>query len=138
MTKEELLKPRFKVIDKYPDSPFAVGEVLQLTIDKHFGKHYEYEWFGHDGRYSEYESFFNEYPNIFKKLQWWEEREKNDMPKYVLLKTAIPKVIQKVVEWKYESGVVYLCQTEMGKIENLWAIEPSTEQEYNDYIKKKK
>lgn len=72
MKVEELLKPRYKVIADYPNSEFPVGIIAY--------KYYA-EWVFLNGIVSTIH--LPAYPNIFKKLEWWEEREEKDMPEYV-------------------------------------------------------
>jgi hypothetical protein len=71
LSKEELLKPRYKVIADYPLSEYKVGFIIQGTG---FTKPWK----------DNFKTFFYEdYPNIFKKLEWWEERKIEDLPEYV-------------------------------------------------------
>ena len=65
MTTEELLQPRFKVIADFPGSNFGIGEIL------------DEKWVG---------EFFNElqyFPHLFRKLEWFEDREIENLPKYL-------------------------------------------------------
>lgn len=124
---QELLKPRYKVIVDYPSlgSYAKIGDVL----------HGEYVFTGKKNYPME------DYPSIFQKLPWWAEREESELPKYVKLihlKLITDKVypeFMEVDEWrKYETRVSavigeYLLGAEY--------IQPATEQEYNDYMKKK-
>lgn len=66
MSNEDLLKPRYKVIADYPDSTFSIGDVLMTDVNSFFRKH-----------------CLLGYPAIFRKPEWWEEREEKDMPEYV-------------------------------------------------------
>ena len=66
-SREDLLKPRYKVIADYPDSEFKIGDIKTVT--------------GGDLRFTE--GYFNAYPAIFKRIEWYEDRERNEMPKYV-------------------------------------------------------
>lgn len=62
MSTEELLQPRFKVIANFPGSWFDIGEITK----------------------NNFASFdLEDYPNIFKKLKWWEERNIKDLPEYL-------------------------------------------------------
>ena len=88
MTTEELLKPRYKVIADYPNCTFSVGQVL-VQDDKE-----ETDFWTGDQLYTD--RYPKQYPHLFKKLEWWEERKPEDMPEYVKDNTSIPKVIRKV------------------------------------------
>ena len=77
MTTEELLRPRWKVLADYPRNPFEVGNILE-TDDKGV-----YTLWEHDGK--DYLTL-SDYPSIFKRLDWWEERDEKDLPNYVKYK----------------------------------------------------
>ncbi|WP_319502548.1 hypothetical protein [uncultured Draconibacterium sp.] len=67
MTAEQLLKPRFEVIADYPKSIFKVGEILNgelIYCDTNGPK-------------------YSDYPHLFKKLNWWENRKESEMPKKI-------------------------------------------------------
>lgn len=74
---ENLLKPRWKVIANYPNSPYKIGQILNN------------DWHEYDLPANELFSiatiYFeaHQYPAIFKKLEWWEERDIEEMPEYV-------------------------------------------------------
>ena len=82
----ELLKPRFKVIADYPESKFKVGEIIQLTWNDPF-----------PDKYGGYETFYNKYPHLFKKLEWWEDRKESEMPQYVAYK-LLPDSKEKLIK----------------------------------------
>ena len=63
MTVEELLKPRFKVKNDYPNSPFKINEII-------LGENHP-------------DIDFTEYEYLFEPLQWWEFRDAKDMPKFI-------------------------------------------------------
>ena len=92
MTSEELLKPRYKIIAAIPfkeeEDFWRVGEIL----DRNWG------WHGDDEDGFKYH--ISDYPHLFKKLEWWEERKVEEMPEYVKLiignKTAF---VHKVEKW---------------------------------------
>jgi len=62
MTTDQLLTPRRKVAIKYPDSPYEVGDILICNNGT---------------------KYYDEFPEIFKELCWWEERKESEMPEYV-------------------------------------------------------
>jgi hypothetical protein len=78
MTASELLQPRYMVIADYPDSPFRIGQIITEFKDDYF----------------EIESGMNvtgifmncsisELPHLFRRLNWWEYRKEEDLPKKV-------------------------------------------------------
>lgn len=77
---EELLKPRYKVIAPFPRGFLPVGTVFILDNESVIAalpngkKKITSSYY-----YSEPE----ECPNIFKELKFWEERRKEDLPKYI-------------------------------------------------------
>lgn len=74
MTNEQLLIPRFKVIGTYPNSMFEIGDIITKTneVENHF-------------RSSTGEDVFcpEEHPQIFQKLEWWQELKRKNFPKYI-------------------------------------------------------
>lgn len=68
MTPEQLLKPRYKVIGDYPNSPYKIGHVILST---------------HCSPLDHYGDYLEKHPHLFKKLEWWEERNVEDMPIYL-------------------------------------------------------
>lgn len=89
MTVEDLLKPRYKVIADFPMSICKVGEILEPQ-----GKYFPVI----EGGYWNIEIY--KYPHLFKKLEWWEEREESDMPEYV-------KVIAEVPYWRIRKDTIH-------------------------------
>jgi len=59
MTPEQLMQPRWKVIEWYPDSEFKVGDSENRICSI-----------------------------LFKKLEWWQDRSSQDMPQYILRDNA--------------------------------------------------
>lgn len=77
-TVEELLKPRIKCVIRYPDSPFPVGAILEQD----FEESNIYNYLDSLNRYWMLEDP-QLYPEVFKKLEWWEGRTLKEMPAYV-------------------------------------------------------
>jgi len=89
MKAEQLLKPRFEVIANYPDSNLSIGDVLTKNLSV-YGT----------GNPQEFVRNPMDYPHLFRKLNWWEKRTKEEMPKRLTCK-AIPndnEVIE-IEEW---------------------------------------
>ena len=121
MTTEELLRPRYLVINLWPFyCPYKIDHVIHKA-DNLEGK-----------------QFFDTvhlYPHLFRPLEWWEMRTEDDMPKYV-------KII-------HTGNIVKVVDNFVGTNKNMFGIAnsngsvlyeyatPSTEQEYLDYIKLK-
>lgn len=87
MKANELLNPRFEVIADYPSNQQAVGTILECpNFDNDFTKKY-------------WEEDNYKYPHLFKKLNWWESRKKEDMPKKVMSLADDKKDTYEIVEW---------------------------------------
>lgn len=83
MTTKELLRPRYKVIADYPQSIYEVGYVIELYHKTNPVVE------GQKG-------FYDMYPHLFKKLEWWEERTAEEIG-YVCFNTDWHYVIGKVI-----------------------------------------
>jgi hypothetical protein len=88
---QELLKPRYKVIADFPKCMYISGELLPRDSNWNFelfAEHYVDE------------AYLKKYPHLFRKLEWWEEREEKDMPEYV--KDESGKIL--VAKWVMENS----------------------------------
>lgn len=110
MTKEELLRPRVKVIAPYPKMPYKLGAILEID-EQHSNK------------------YFDDYPHLFRRLEWWEERDASDMPEYVKQKNN--DFFTKVDKYFYD------CFRSGDDKYWIRYYLPATEEEYLQYIKSK-
>lgn len=94
MTAEELLKPRFEIIAGFPKLAYNIGIIL--TPIKEGSNYYDCI----EAPFGEIIGFPEKYPHLFKKLNWWEHRKVEDMPKKLICK-AIPgdMEIMHIQEW---------------------------------------
>jgi hypothetical protein len=114
MTTEELLKPRYKVVADYPNSDLPIETVLTNS--------YQDIWTDFHGlEFNERTSFFSDYPHLFRKLEWWEDRKVEDMPKYFRNKNGVFEIKRPIQEYA----------THNAKGDVL----PATESEYLEYQK---
>ena len=112
-TVEELMKPRYKVLTPWPPlNNFKEGDIV--TPDEFTGWHPK------------------DYPLIFRRLEWWEERSPEDMPEYV--KYASTGKVYKAIKYKNGNSIVQIMD-DFWKIpmwnqlgEPYWI--PATEQDY--------
>jgi hypothetical protein len=90
MNKEQLLIPRYKVVSEWPDmlERFSIGYIFEHP----YGRQYLTEKSKYDPA---------DFPAMFKKLQWWEERTTEEMPNYITI--IDENVIVKVEE--HSNGV---------------------------------
>lgn len=131
---EKLLMPRYKVIADYPESIFKIGEILICIVDGEEGNQYTF------GNSQYYENLSPEiYTCVFKKLDWWEEREISEMPEYVKWKPSIglSYKINKVIEWRDTSNPECRIPNHRGAIKASFFL-PATLSDYQAYIKNKK
>lgn len=132
MSVEQLLTPRYKVIAKYPGSRWEVGHVVHLLNNK---GSIIYRWSDNNGDWV-YEYWFMEYPAIFKKLQWWEERQEGEMPQYVkILNQQDKEEVYKVNKWNNSNGMPYVDGFGVFIIKDM---EPASESDYLTYINQSK
>lgn len=130
----DLLTPRFKVILSYPKSPFEVGKIITLVTAAH-EKALQYRWTECDGVYSEYQSFFEDFPAVFEPLKWWRERTEIEMPPF--LKTKNAEEVREVIRHFAGSNLKFLYKSKIDRRYKRSLYEnylPATIDEYNDYI----
>lgn len=82
LSAEELLKPRFEIIADYPNN--YLGRIGDVLDNRQFSRNWN----------------LSDFPHLFKKLNWWEHRKVEDMPKKLICK-AIPgdTEIMHIKEW---------------------------------------
>ena len=126
----KLSKPRYEVINDYPNNKdFPLGIILEFERWNDF--YWQHEIEDCQGNRTYLSDFFDMYPHLFRKMEWWENRETSELPEYVkCIKTPdqlhFPGEIYKV-EWnnvfgKSEVGAVVLST-------NCYV--PSDEDEFN-------
>lgn len=116
-SKVNLLEPRYKVIADYPESnrSFRVGDVLPgERIEKNSER-------------------FDQYPKLFKKLEWWENRGTEDMPEYVRVTNYRGNPVVKVLEHMPQHGLIRLSDPLFG-VHHYKNCLPATKQDYSDYV----
>lgn len=74
----QLLQPRYKCIARDLTDLFKVGEIIWFMYDgqmltRNYG----------DGSFNYTAEFLDEFPHLFRRLEWWEDREEGQIPKYV-------------------------------------------------------
>lgn len=118
LTKEQLLQPRYLCTGTpgkplWPDCDLIHGDIISTTkVHK--------------------KEYIENFPHLFKPLQWWEHRKPEDMPEYVNT-NSFAYGIKKVERWEMEDECPKaVCDGEkFGCI--IWELTPATEQEYLDY-----
>jgi hypothetical protein len=127
----DLMAPRYKVIAKWPRGSFRVGLVFTGNILTDLCK-------------SVIEC--DQYPHLFQKLEWWQERKPEEMPEYLRVVTMINHknnigLIFKAVPGGYNeympSGFTTTPDGFVSGFDNVLikCFEPATKEEYDQYIK---
>lgn len=91
----DLLIPRYKVISPYPDMTRNVGDIVKIDMTK------AQQWI------DSHCAFFERFPLLFKKLEWWEDRKVIELPKYVKVTRHhgdAQGLYLEVPEWIIEEG----------------------------------
>ena len=134
---EDLLKDRYKVIAPYPSSPYEVGDLVEITdIGTSFHCTTTKEWNTFIEEFAPVENYWSiklidDYPHLFRKLEWWEDREVSEMPEYVKPAKS-PQYIFKVI--KFTDGRVYFQNNNGGtSSQPAGVMLPATESEYLTY-----
>lgn len=129
MTREQLLIPRAICLGKKPGTPLwptcthhKVGDILWM-LDKYVYSNLN------GGKL--HQSLIQDYPNLFKYLEWWEHRTPEQMPRYI----SQSGFIGKASKWKmYSFGWCFQFEG-VGGVHFLSNMFPATEDEYNEYKK---
>jgi hypothetical protein len=140
MTPKELLIPRYLVIGDFPfNTYYKQGQIISIPTDQYARTE--------DGEPVFY-CDFDKYPDIFQRLQWWQGRTPEEMPKYVKIDNDIRKVYKHFTfimldgEYSGEHSIDGVCsfeETNNDHTEHQFCrydmCEPATE---SDYITNKK
>lgn len=125
MNAQELLNPRFEVIADYPNNRYKVGDILQIALNPWNGE--PTDIFHKLGEQIYVGNFFKaeeleKYPHIFRKLEWYENRNYSELPKKIRYHgNNDDDDIEVVTEWKYAN---------VFGVQELWFKTDS----YNDWI----
>lgn len=133
MTTEELLKSRYKVIADYPNCHFNVGQIIEKR------KYMNGKWYVPGCTFDP-----DDYKANFQKLEWWQERKPEEMPRYLKDKDG-----NKVYSVYKHFNCTYPQSIRTGESDffddpNCWLREhdytqnysfylPATEEEFNQY-----
>lgn len=134
-----LLTPRYECIAEDTSGKWKKGDIY--TFVREVAQTYV-EWRRQDGvRF--YFEYFDKYPHLFRRLEWWERRKEEEMPEYVHLtdKELMFHGIFKVKEWNYltDDNIAGFDTEIEGEEIHMYMYDtiPATEAEYNEYIKNK-
>lgn len=120
---ENLLKPRVKLIAPVP---FIEDEVSTILVSNQQGI-FLHPTHDEGSAYCIIWEDLEQYPHLFKRLEWYEERQESEMPQYIRIKNT--HTISFVEEWDLKSDMGWIC-----RVARHWhhkdALLPATEQEY--------
>lgn len=128
MTKQELMIQRWKCISNFPGNTYYVGEVFTLPLN--CDKQQMVLSNGVDEIDIDIDPL--DYPSIFERLEWWEEREEKDLPEYVrykgcsFLRLGYPSVGEVIKVDNYQDD----CLNSGDMCDWITLYEPATQQEY--------
>ena len=136
MSNENFMMPRYKLIEDYPNSEFRVGDVLEF---KHIHPYPNYSLkFGVDKIV--FPEYIDDFPHLFKKLQWWEDRNPEEMPKYLKMISYIKPCTNNPENFELKKGQVFkpgkfsINSFEIGHwIFSTQLTIPATKEEYESY-----
>lgn len=123
---EHLLTTRFQVFADYPNSVYEIGDVIQGNCKQINGSYI----------------VFNNYPHLFRKLQWFDGRTEAEMPKYIKSKNLNnTSSYFKIEKWDMENLEGYLDITKnyicpLTRYIPEYNFEPCSEVEYLENVKK--
>jgi len=109
-TIEQLMKPRLKVIADYPHNPYEIGQIIE-PVDDRFAIAFvpSRNEFG-ESIVTEYMvpvEQAEQYPQLFVKAHWAEQRKQEDFPAYVVCDDKVEKVLEvKTDEAGYVTRIV--------------------------------
>lgn len=108
MTAIELLIPRFEVIGTYPKSKFKKGDMLERIPNATNDWYNANKSIDADILLEEIE----QYPHLFRKINWWEKRTVCDMPKRVMSMADDKKHTYDIEEWDMDILVGWINKKE--------------------------
>lgn len=113
MKASDLLIPRFEVIEEYPNCEFLKGQIIR-RIKNATNDCYHTDEYAAVGGLDLID--IEKYPHLFRKMNWWEKRNVEDMPSRLISlldKNENPEVYE-IVSWDME---YFLGWTDMKKRE---------------------
>jgi hypothetical protein len=131
MTIEELMIPRFKVLNTYPECTFKVDDILvpfdKMYVDSrgmYMGRFVKNSY--SESNIAESVNEPQNYPWLFRKLDWHEDRDRADIP--LFLKHRTEGMVEKIESWF--GGAVYFEGPQPKGPQSLSGYLPITEEEY--------
>lgn len=101
--------PRFEVIETYPKSKFKKGDILERIPNA------TNDWYNADKSLINADILLEEieqYPHLFRKMNWWEKRTADQMPKKVMSILDDKGDTFEIQEWDMEILVGWIDKKE--------------------------
>lgn len=101
--------PRFEVIETYPKSKFKKGDILERIPNA------TNDWYNADKSLINADILLEEieqYPHLFRKMNWWEKRTAEQMPKKVMSILDDKGDTFEIKEWDMEILVGWIDKKE--------------------------
>jgi hypothetical protein len=107
-----LHQKRFKLIADYPKAPGPIGTIIHIPSIPEYDDSESYEAF----------------PNLFQQLEWWEERQAEDMPMFV--KNTRTHEVYQLLSYNPNSPYALVEHNDMRTREHFQLLQPATSLEY--------
>lgn len=121
---EELLKPRWKCISKYPNALWAIGDIIKNRFSPVFVTDC-----------AEYDIDY--YENLFQPLPWYAERSVDDMPEYIIGRWQGEDQYVKVLKWEFDMTInAYVTNIDGMRLVDKYS-KPITFEQYQSFKEKK-
>lgn len=129
----------------YPNIPFRVGDVLTV---KHHPLCADGEVFGLEEEQDvlKWVTYANDYPHIFRKMHWSEQRGLSEMPRWVKVNYVasiwleFTPIVGDIINCQFrigDYGIEMQTETKLFNRRQLDSFTPATEAEYLEYLKSK-
>lgn len=139
---EQLMRPRYKVVADYFYNPYKVGDIIEGTDLERFHlttTKYRDE-FGEERESENYYTadYLEKYSNLFRKLEWWQERSIDELPEFVRWEVASPDkgAIEKALKWTMRGQIPYVDLISQRNAMRADYFTPANEDDYIKYISK--
>jgi hypothetical protein len=139
MEAKELLRKRIKQIADFPRCEEYVGCIFtQMDESVNGTPYWTYVGAPHGGRsLGTWGRSFELFPNIYKELQWWEDRLTSELPQYLKEEEDGYTWVYKADEdftYKYISiKAIILKLKDDKRLIHLMYLKPATQEEYEQY-----
>lgn len=133
---QDLLKPRWIVIAVYPYCPYEIGDLIEISdAGTSFHCCTTKEWNEWENDFSGSHNYFsldqiNNFPALFRELSWYENREIEEMPRYI--KRLSNGAILPVFDWEF--NIFWHCKS-VNSSHADHEVLPATEFEYLQTLK---